>query len=156
MSGITVYRMSIPADWVDAEGHVRGAYFAAIFSSASDALMDRLGMDATYRADTACTLYSLEMHMHQLGSVNAADFLEVDVHLLETDQKRLRVGFDIRPRERPDVVATGEFLYLHVRQGNTPKALPFPSHVEKAIERFKAEGGSDPWGGPGSRPISLA
>lgn len=155
MPGVTIYRTVLQPNWIDRDGHLRSACFTLILSFASDALMDRLQLDSGYRASTGCTLYSLEMHMHQLHAVNAADSMEVDAHLLETDQKRLHVGFDIRVIGRPEVVATGEFLYLHVRQGNTPKAVPFPSDIEKAIARFKSEGAGGPWAGPGSRPISL-
>jgi acyl-CoA thioester hydrolase len=155
MSGVTIYRTTLKPEWIDHDGHMRSAYFALVFSLASDALMDRLSLDAAYRASTACTLYSLEMHMHQLHGINAADTIEVDAYILASDLKRLHVGYDIRVIGRPGAVATGEYVYLHVRQGDRPRAVSFPSGTEKAIEDLKSAGAANSWAGPGSRPIVL-
>ncbi|HXQ32168.1 MAG TPA: thioesterase family protein [Steroidobacteraceae bacterium] len=155
MAGTTIYRTAVLPEWIDFNGHLRDAYYVLVLSLATDALMDRLGLDAAYRARTRCTLYSLEMHMHWLHEVTDTDTLEVDAHLLATDAKRLHVGFDVRVIRRPEVVATGEFVLLHVRQGETPGVAPFPPAVEREIAAFKAASGPAPWAGPGSRALSL-
>ena len=96
MAGTTIYRTEVLPAWVDYNAHLRDAYYVLVLSLATDALMDRIGLDAAYRARTACTLYSLEMHMHWLHEVKGTDTLEVDAHLLSVDKKRLHVGFDVR------------------------------------------------------------
>jgi acyl-CoA thioester hydrolase len=153
MPGKTIYRTTLRPEWVDNSGHLRRPYLSLVLSFASDSMMDYLGLDERYRARTGCTLYSLEMHLHWLRDVNADDTLEVDVHVLASDTKRLRVGFDVRPIQGSGVVATAEFLYLHVHRGETTHAAPFPSDIERAILDLKATSG--PWPGPGSRPMAI-
>jgi len=155
MGGTTIYRTAVLPEWIDFNGHLRDAYYVLVLSLATDALMDRLGLDAAYRARTSCTLYSLEMHMHWLHEVKDTDTIEVDVHLLAHDAKRLHLGFDVRVVRRPEVVATGEFVLLHVRQGETPGAAPSPPAVERQIASLKAAAGPAPWAGPGSRTLAL-
>ena len=122
MAGTTIFRTDVLPAWVDYNAHLRDAYYVLVLSLATDALMDRIGLDAAYRARTSCTLYSLEMHMHWLHEVKSTDTIEVDAHLIASDTKRLHVGFDVRVVGREAVVATADFVFLHVRQGATPGA----------------------------------
>jgi acyl-CoA thioester hydrolase len=155
MAGTTIYSTRVLPDWVDYNGHLRDAFYVLVISLATDALMDRIGLDAEYRKRTECTLFSLEMHMHWLHEVKVTDTIEVDAHVLATDKKRLHVGYDVRVVGKPAVVATADFMFLHVRQGATPGSATFPPEVEAAIEALKPPAGSEPWPGPGSRAIAL-
>ena len=64
MPATAIYRTSIAAEWIDYNGHLRDANYGLIISLATDVLMERLGMDASYRERTRCTLYTVEMHIH--------------------------------------------------------------------------------------------
>ena len=156
MAAVSVYRTSVQPDWIDYNGHLRDAYYVLVLSLATDALMDRIGLGAAYRQRTGCTLYSLEMHMHWLSEVKDSDTIEVDAHLIDADRKRLLVGFDVRVAGREGVAATGEFVFLHVRQGASPGSAPFPPEVVAAIDALRSAPGAPPWAGPGSRALSLA
>jgi acyl-CoA thioester hydrolase len=155
VAGITIYRSAILPGWIDYNGHLRDAYYVVVLSDAIDALMERVGIDAAYRARTRNTLYSLEMHMHWLEEVKAQDTLEIDALVLGADQKRLHVGCDVRIARRPQPVATAEFMLLHVHQGEQPGAAPFPAEVQAAIERLRAAADGATWPGPRSRELAL-
>jgi len=155
MSGTTIYRTAVQPEWIDYNGHLRDAYYVVALSSAVDELMDRIGMDAAYRQRTKGTLYSLEMHLHWLHEVKASDTLEIDAHVLGLDKKRLHLGMDVRVAGRSEVVATAEFMLLHVRQGETPGAAPFPPEVAAALEALRPPAGAAPWPGPVSRALAL-
>ena len=155
MAGITIYRSAVLPGWIDYNGHLRDAYYVVVLSDAIDALMERVGIDAAYRARTRNTLYSLEMHMHWLEEVKAGDVLEIDAYLLGADAKRLHLGCDVRIARHAEPVATAEFMLLHVHQGETPAATPFPAEVAAGIERLRAQGAGAPWAGPKSRELAL-
>jgi acyl-CoA thioester hydrolase len=155
MAGTTVYRTAVAPEWIDYNGHMRDAYYAVVLSLATDTLMDVLGLDAAYRERTRCTLYSLEMHMYWLHEVMASDTLEIDVHVLGVDTKRLHVGYDVRVVGRAEPAAAAEFMLLHYRQGDQPGSAPFPPEVSAAIERLRPAGGAA-WAGPASRALTLA
>ena len=141
-------------EWIDYNGHVRDAYYGLIASSACDALMDRVGIDAAYRRRTHCTLYTLEMHVHYLHEVKESDRLAVDVTILGSDRKRLHAGFTLRRAPDGPVAATVEFMLLHVRQGAAPGSEPFPPEVAAAIATLAGAAPANGFG-PGSRALSL-
>ncbi|HVH83533.1 MAG TPA: thioesterase family protein [Steroidobacteraceae bacterium] len=154
MVGIPVYETALQPEWIDYNGHVRDAYYGLIASSACDALMDRLGLDAAYRARTRCTLYTLEMHVHYLHEVTQGERIAVDVIILGSDHKRLHAGFTLRRAPDGPVAATVEFMLLHVHQGDTPGSEPFPPSVTSAIAELAAAAPAAAFG-PGSRALSL-
>jgi acyl-CoA thioester hydrolase len=155
MAGVRIHATSVPAEWVDYNGHLRDAYYALIVSHAADALMDRLRLDASYRARTHCTLYTLEMHVNFLHEVKEAETIDVSVRLLGADSRRLHVAFELTRAAEPTPAATAELMLLHVEQGASVTVRSFPSEVRAAIEALREATQALPAGGPGSRRIAL-
>jgi acyl-CoA thioester hydrolase len=155
MPTIPIYRTGIAPEWVDYNGHLRDAYYWLIVSLATDALMDRLGLDAPYRERTRCTLYTVEAHIHYLREVKQTDVAEVFVHILDADAKRIHAGFELRRAGCPETAAAAEVMLLHVHQGETVASAPFPAAVLEAIARLRDESAGTPAEGPGSRRMAL-
>ncbi len=153
--GERVYRTAVAAEWIDYNGHLRDAYYSLIVSLACDALMDRLGLDALYRARTGNTLYTVEMHLHFLREVKRQDAVGVDVRVLGADQKKMHVAFDMVRESDGRAAASAELMLLHVHQGENVTTVPFPSDVAGAIAKLVASTASAPEVGPGSRRIEL-
>jgi acyl-CoA thioester hydrolase len=135
-----IFRTEISAEWIDYNQHLRDAYYSLIFSLATDALMDRVGLDEAYRTRTRCTLYTLEMHIHFLHEVKDTDVVDVSVRILGTDRKRIHAAFDMYCARYPDPVSTAEMMLLHVYQGIEPKSQAFPPEVVEALGKIAAEG----------------
>jgi acyl-CoA thioester hydrolase len=150
-----IYRTAIQAAWIDYNGHLRDAYYALILSYASDALMDRLGMDATYRAATGNTLYTVEMHIHYLREIHQSAIVLVAARLLAADHKRIHAAFEISREGKEGVAATAEFMLLHVHQAETVSTTPFEPAIATAIAAFAPAADDTPWPGPGSRCMEL-
>jgi len=156
VAGIPIYSSAIRPEWIDYNGHLRDAYYAVIASEATDALMDRLGLDAAYRARTAGTLYTLEMHIHFLREVKQTDTVEVGVRILGFDHKRIHAAFEITRAGTAEAAATVEMMLLHVRQeGERAASAPFPPEVSANLAQLAAAGAALPPGGPGSRRMEL-
>ena len=128
----------VEPEWIDYNGHMRDAYYAVAFSSAIDTLMDDIGLDAAYRARTACTLYTLEIHLNYLAEVKADDMLTVRMRVLGLDEKRLHALFHM---ERGDgmLVSVQDTMLLHVDQSNGPGAAPFPEAARARLEALYAD-----------------
>ena len=156
MAGIALYETAIQPEWIDYNGHVRDAYYGLIVSLATDALMDRVGLDEAYRTGTGCTLYTLEMHLNFLAEVHAADTATVSVRILGVDPKRIHAAFEVGRLDQPGVAATAELMLLHVRQAPEGVAsAPFPQPVSAALARLHAESAALAPEGPGSRRMEL-
>jgi len=155
VKALKIYSTAIAPEWIDYNGHLRDAYYGLILSYACDALMDQVGLDAAYRRSTACTLYTLEQHMHFLHEVMQADQLDVLVRVMASDRKRIHAAFDFYCARYPDPVALGEMMLLRVRQDPAPASVPFPPPIMSAIQALVASTGAAEPPGPPSRRIEL-
>jgi acyl-CoA thioester hydrolase len=157
MIGVSVFRTSIEAEWIDYNAHLRDAYYSLIFSLATDALMDRIGLDEAYRKRTRNTLYTLEMHIHFLHEVKDTDVVDVSVRILGTDRKRIHAAFDMYCARYSDPVSTAEMMLLHVHQGDEPKSEAFPPEITDALTKVASSGAVARTAAeiPGSRRMEL-
>jgi acyl-CoA thioester hydrolase len=156
VAGLPIHATPILPEWIDYNGHLRDAYYGLIFSQATDALMDRIGLDAPYRARTGCTLYTVEMHLHYLQEVKAADTAEVGMRILGLDAKRIHLALELTRKTKEGVAASAEVMLLHVRQHEgTVSTAPFPAAVAEALEGLRAQGATLAAGAPGSRRMEL-
>jgi acyl-CoA thioester hydrolase len=156
VAGIPIYETAVRPQWIDYNGHLRDAYYGLIVSEATDALMDRVGLDAAYRARTGCTLYTVEMHLHFLQEVKQADIAQVGVRILGTDSKRIHAAFEIARAGRQGAAAVAEIMLLHVRQDrDAVSTAAFPVEIAAALTRLHAESAALQAVGPGSRRMEL-
>jgi acyl-CoA thioester hydrolase len=161
VAGVAIYRTGIAADWIDYNGHLRDAYYGLIVSYATDALMERIGLDASYRERSGCTLYTLEMHIHYLREVKSSDTAVVNVRVLGADHKRIHAAFDlgIEPAASDaasdEPAATAEVMLLHVQQQPTLASRPFPPSISAAIEALMRASGAADATALGSRRMQL-
>ncbi|MFI4909401.1 MAG: thioesterase family protein [Steroidobacterales bacterium] len=155
MSGLPIYRTAIEPEWIDYNGHVRDAYYGLIVSYAVDSLMDRIGLDARYRKQSGCTLYTVEMHTHFLREVGAKDTVEVRVRVLGADPKRIHAALELACDGREETAATCEVMLVHVRQTPTVRTTPFPEQVAAAIAALRRATEALPPSGPPSRRMEL-
>ena len=155
MTVLPVYRAKLEADWIDYNGHLRDAYYGLVASYASDAVMDDLGIDASYRERTRCTLYTLEVHLHYLHEVKFSDPLEVRSSVLDFDAKRIHLGGVFSCPRVAGAVATAEMMLMHVHQGEKPASARLPETTIAILTELRAAGaGQEPFA-PGSRKIEI-
>jgi acyl-CoA thioesterase FadM len=156
VAGIPIYETAILPEWIDFNGHLRDGYYGLIVSFAIDALMDRIGLDTAYRAESGCTLYTVEMHLHYLHEVHRSDTVAVAVRIADADHKRIHATFEMRRIGAPALAATAEVMLLHVQQASDRVATaPFPTPVSAALAELQASSATLPAEGPVSRRMGL-
>jgi acyl-CoA thioester hydrolase len=156
VAGIPIYRTAVQPEWIDYNGHLRDAYYGLIVSLATDALMDRVGLDADYRTRTGGTLYTLELHLHYLQEIKRTDTVDVTVRIAGCDHKRIHAAFELAGSGAEALAATAEVMLVHViqRDGHAGSA-PFPPAVSAALAALVADSANLTAGGPGSRQMQL-
>jgi acyl-CoA thioester hydrolase len=100
--------------------------------------MDHLGMDASYRQRTHCTLYTLELHAHYFHEVMQADLLEIAVRIIGADEKRIHAGFDMTCARLAEPAASIELMLMHVEQGENVQARAFPEEIARALATLQS------------------
>lgn len=126
------YRDVVRRDWVDYNGHLRDAFYMLLFSYASDALLDAIGLDDVQRTARHRSVYTLEAHISYLHEVKEGASVRVAVGVLAHDRKRLHVGFEMFAEGRSDPVAAGEQMLLHVDTLG-PRAAPFDEDILERV-----------------------
>lgn len=138
-----VHTDRVRPEWIDYNGHLSEPYYVLVFGDATTALMNRTGMDAPYRAETGCSLYTVEAHVRYLREVGRDADLEVRTRVLGRDAKRLRLWHEMYVLDAPGAAvlcATEELMCLHVGADGTQ---PFPDGVAAALDGL-ADDGSEP------------
>ena len=127
MPSLTTYSTPIREEWVDYNGHLRDAFYLLIFSYATDALMDRLGLDSQNREASGHSLFTLEVHLNYLHEVKLGAHVEVRTQLIGYDKKRLHVYHSLHLVGDERALAGNEQMLLHVDLAG-PRSAPFGEH----------------------------
>jgi carnitine 3-dehydrogenase len=130
------WRTTVPADWIDYNGHVNDSRYLLAFGEATDALLAALGVDDAYVAAGA-SYYTVETHLVHLGAAFAGDHLEVATQVLGADAKRLQLFHVITRAGEDTPLATAEQMLLHV-DAAAQKAAEAPPELAARVARLAA------------------
>ena len=108
-----LYETTVPADWLDYNGHMSEWCYLLLVGNAADAFFRFVGIDEAYRAG-GHSLYTAETHLHHLREASAGDRLAVPLQLLDAGPKSLHLFHTVRDRVTGQDVATAEQLLVHV------------------------------------------
>ena len=134
MPALTTYTTKILPDWVDYNGHLRDAFYLLIFSYATDALMDTLGLDGENREASGHSLFTLELHLNYLHEVKLGAEVEVHTQLIAHDAKRLHLYHSLHRVGDDKELAGNEQMLMHVDLAG-PQATLF---TEATLQRLAA------------------
>lgn len=136
---VETLRRSVPAHWLDHNGHMNEARYLQAFSRASDRLLEDAGVDADYIAG-GHGWFTVETHLRHLGEIAAGGVIVVRSRLLELRRKTLR-AFQTMADDDGRPLATGEHLYVHVSLGTRRAVAPSP----EAAARLRVLIADAPW-----------
>ena len=133
-SALPVLEATVVSEWVDYNGHMNDAAYAIVFSRSVDALMDRVGLDAAARKRTGQSLFTLQMMLHYFKEAKEGDALAVSCHLLEHDDKRMRVWLVMTDAEGERLAASEQLLLSIAQTEEGPRAAPWSFESRAALE----------------------
>ncbi|HBO1218003.1 TPA: thioesterase family protein [Pseudomonas aeruginosa] len=130
---LKTYETLVLPEWVDYNGHLRDAFYLLIFSYATDALMDHIGLDSGNRDASGHSLFTLECHLNFLHEVKEGAAVEVRTQVLGHDRKRLHIHHALYRPGGDQVLALSEQMLLHVSLDG-PRSEPFAGEVLARVE----------------------
>ena len=154
MPALTTYSTPILEEWVDYNGHLRDAFYLLIFSYATDALMDRLGLDNQNREAGGHSLFTLEVHLNYRHEVKLGAQVEVRTQLIGFDKKRLHLYHSLHLIGEEQTLAGNEQMLLHVDLAG-PHSAPFSEHTLALLHAIEAQQGDLPKPDYAGRVIGL-
>ncbi|ARF16139.1 thioesterase family protein [Sporosarcina ureae] len=126
------YSTDVLKEWVDYNGHMNDAAYAQAFSAAVDSFMEYIGLDEKGRETYSYTIFTLETHLCYLLEASEGEKLDIAAQLLDTDEKRLHIFFNMMNADG-QLVATSEQMLMGI-DTETGKAAPFPSAFSNTIK----------------------
>ena len=133
MPALITYRTRVLPDWVDYNGHLRDAYYLLIFSYATDALMERIGLDADARGQNGHSLFTLEAHINYLHEVKLDTEAWVQTQIIGFDKKRLHLYHSLHREGVDEALAASEQMLLHVDLAG-PRSAPFGESTVQLLQ----------------------
>lgn len=135
-----IYRDVVRAEWVDYNGHLRDAFYMLVFSFATDALLDVIGLDDEQRRSRHRSVYTLEAHVNYLHEIKEGVAIEVIVRVLAHDSKRMHLYLEMHADGHAGPVAASEQMMLHVetKGPSGPRAAPFDPDVFDCVRKHAA------------------
>ena len=146
---------TVPADWIDYNGHMMDGYYGLAFSDATEVFLDHVGLGEAYRKETGSGMYTVESHLCYLRSARAGQRLRFTTQVLGADAKRVRVFHRMTDAATGDEVATEELMFLHV-DGATERVTAMPPARGRVAAALAAEHASRPAAGGAGREIGRA
>ncbi len=130
MAVLDTYRCTVLPDWIDYNGHLSEAYYVLAFGFATDQVMDSLGLDGAYRAESGCSLYTVEAHVRYLAETGDGAALSISTTIVGAGAKKLHLAHEMR--SEGILIATEEILAVHVDLGSG-RTVPFTKPIATAI-----------------------
>jgi carnitine 3-dehydrogenase len=131
---LLMYESVVLPDWLDYNGHMNESRYLQVFSDASDALLQFIGMDEEYRSQ-GFSFYTVETHIRHLNEVGGSEPLKVETQLLGFDEKRIRINHIMLHPPSGKVLATGEHMFLHVDTEKS-RAVKMGSAIYDKLEKI--------------------
>lgn len=124
---------TVPAEWIDYNGHMNMAYYNMACDRAVDHVFDQFGLGERYRHQTSHTIYTAEFHTRYLRELHEDQPFSVETLIVGHDTRRLHLFQTVRAAESWEA-ATGEAIQLHVDLSG-PKVAPFPRDIQRALDK---------------------
>jgi acyl-CoA thioester hydrolase len=135
--GIAVASGKVLPEWIDINGHMNVAYYVLAFDIGVDALWAQLGLTDEYIETTNCSTFAVESHVTYQAELKAAEPFVVRSQILAYDDKRIHQFQRMYHAEEEYLVATAEWMNLHVDL-TSRRVKPFPESVLAALQVYTA------------------
>ncbi len=132
---LALHRATVPAGWVDYNGHMSEWCYLLLVGDAADAFFRFIGIDEAYRAG-GHSLYTAETHLRHLRESGLGDQLAVPLQLLDVGPKSLHLFHTVRNEVTGEDIATAEQLLVHVDMA-TGRVMPMPGDLHERIEAIR-------------------
>ncbi|MFM7027186.1 MAG: thioesterase family protein [Chakrabartia sp.] len=122
---------TVPRDWVDYNGHMSESCYLLAFGDQSDAFFRLLGIDEAYRAG-GHSLFTVQTMIFNLAEAHLGDPLDLSLHLLDADAKRLHIFHAMHHANTGELLATGEQMLVHVDMA-AGRSTPMPPDLSARV-----------------------
>ena len=152
-SALQTLQTPVIKEWIDYNGHLNDANYLVIFTKASDALQNHLGLTLEHIQNTGETLFTVETHLAYVQEIGLGEMVTITTQILETDNKRMRI-FHRMFNDQDELLATVEMLFLCYNL-LAKKVTNFSDMMVQSITILEADQSQLPWPDSAGKGIGL-
>ena len=152
-SALQTLQTPVIKEWIDYNGHLNDANYLVIFTKASDALQNHLGLTLEHIQNTGETLFTVETHLTYVQEIGLGETVTITTQMLETDNKRMRI-FHRMFNNQNELLATVEMLFLCYNL-LAKKVTNFSDMMVQSITILEADQSQLPWPDSAGKGIGL-
>lgn len=124
--------LEVDPSWIDSYGHMNTAKYVYVFDHFGYSLFELYGIGAPYTREKRCGLYNLEIRTSYLRELLSGEALKLRMRVLNADDKRMIVLYELFRVRDGLLAATMEQLSIHVDL-TTRKVSPFPDAIRDTL-----------------------
>lgn len=144
MLGTEVVRGQVLPEWIDINNHMNVAYYVLAFDQGVDSLWTRFGLTEEFIRTHNSSTFAVESHITWQRELSEADPYVVTSQVLAFDEKRIHQFMRMYHADEQHLVATAEWMNLHVDLA-VRRVAPWPDEIRELIANYVAEQGDQPW-----------
>lgn len=133
----------VEPSWIDYNGHMNMAYYHVLFDRAVEEAFTVVGLGQDYVERCHASYFAAELHTRYLRELTVDTDVRTTVQLVDADDRRLHVYFEIRQLAEGWTAATCEMLLVHVDIA-TRRSAPFPDDIRANLDTMRATHGAMP------------
>jgi acyl-CoA thioester hydrolase len=142
-----IYRLTIPEDYRDENGHMNMRWYLHIYDDAGYPLIDSFGLTQVYHQQHGTGGFDLEHHIHYLKEVHPGDTVVVYARLVGRSAKRIHYMLFMVNETRGTLASIFEcvnsFADLTMR-----RTAPYPEEIARKIDARLAQDQALDWAAP--------
>lgn len=133
--GNVICEGTVKPEWIDVNSHMNVAYYVLALDMAVDALWDRFGITNNYIDSGEGSTFAVECHVTYQRELLEGEPYIVTAQILAYDEKRIHQFQRMYHAEQDYLVATAEWMNLHVDLG-TRRVSPWPAQILANIGNY--------------------
>jgi len=154
MQGVEVIRGKVLPEWIDINNHMNVAYYVLAFDQGVDLLWNRFGLTDEYIRNHNSSTFAVESHVTWQREISEADPYIVTSQILAFDEKRIHQFMRMYHADEHYLVATAEWMNLHVNL-DVRRVAPWPDEIRESIAKFVADQGERPWPAEAGKKMNI-
>jgi acyl-CoA thioester hydrolase len=123
-------------EWIDTNNHMNACYYLAIVKEPAIAAHDAWDYGDEFRRRTGESNFVIDADVVYLREMLLDDQIRVSTRLVDLDDKRICLLFEIINLSRNFLAALVQYRIIHVRLGPPPKVASMPADLQ---QRLKAQ-----------------
>src|SRR5215207_1952786 len=142
-----VYRMTIPDEYRDENGHMNMRWYLHLYDEAGYPLFEQFGLTPEYHTQHQTGGFDLEHHIHYLREIYTGDTVEIYARVIARSAKRVHYVLFMVNVTQNTLASTFECVNSFADM-TTRRTAPYPDDIARRIDKLLGQHTALDWDAP--------